>query len=299
MKNTITILSLILVLAFAPQAFAQTTTTQTTIATAVTTTTQQQVCVASTTGMSASTASAQYFLFSNRELMRINAVNSTSNCLTVTRGVGGIATRHNLFTPVFYGQGGSRFDAATGNVVGPGPFITNGTNRTPIGTCVPADNSFLPVINTANGDVAQCLTTFANGTDGNSGLWQVNNYAQYASNQGVTNVNDAAYTALLTDTYINYTYITATRILTLPSISGNPGKVFIIRNNGPGSATITVTGSVGQAIGSPTGSCPAPATCGALTLSNTGSGTITRLISLVATHLGSTVNTNRYYWGTF
>ena len=62
----------------------------------------------------------------------------------------------------------------------------------------------------------------------------------------------AAFTATLAHTIIDFNSMTATRILTLPNVTGIFGKLLIIKNNtGAAAADITVTAPNGQYISSP------------------------------------------------
>lgn len=288
MKNLFRFFVLALALVVPSLARAQTTIVQTTLAAAITSTSQTAVTVASTSNISASTASAQQFLYVNRELMRINAVNSSTNVLTVVRGWGNtIATRHNNQAVVFAGQGGSRWNAATGDVSGPGPFILT----TPQGPCTPANQPFTASINTATGDISVCedYVAGAPGTVGLRGQWRTHHWERYSSNTGVTNVNNTNYTALLTDSFIHVMNVSAARTVTLPAITGIEGKVITVRNDGTGAA-VTVAGSNAQGVG--TGPGPVN-TVGTVSLApGAGMSFVSVLMSSLSTTAWTWVSTN-------
>lgn len=282
----------------AQSAFAQTTTTQTVLASAITTTTATTLVVASATGITASTGipgtlgtTGQQYVYVDREQMLVRAVSGTT--LTVVRAQGSTsASLHNTGAVVFFGPGGGTWPAGggntgSGNVFG-GPF----SSVTPFGPCTVTGNTFLPVVNIRNGDVSTCVVVSSTipGTLGTSGSWQTTSFAQYAYSMPVTNLNDVAYSALLTDGLINYVGLSTGRTVTLPAITGFVGKVFYVKNSTSNGSTITIAGSNGQGVG--TG--PAPLSQG--TISQVGPGSVTRLVS-VAVINGAT--SNQWTWVTW
>ena len=288
MKNIMKIVALVVLLALPmTPVFGQTTTTQTILSTAITSTSSNALTVASASTWTASSGAAQYFMYVDREMMQVLTVNTTTGAVTVRRGANGtVATRHNLNAVVFFGQAGSRWDAATGNVTGPGPFITQPADRpVPVGPCTAASNSYLPVINVTTGDLSNCinLRSTTPGAAGTAGEWQTTNFARYSTNRGITTVDDAAYTVLLTDDLVVYSRVTATRIVTLPSISGIEGKRVTIKSMGPSTSALTVTSVNGQSIGTHNG--------GMTTTVNSAGGSV-KLISYLQTAVG----TNAYIW---
>ena len=136
------ILAFLVALVLAPSALAQTDTVHTTLTTTIATgnpANTETIVVGSTTGMSASTASAQYFVLIEHELMRITAVPSATT-LTVRRAQGGVPTPHTSGVVVIYGPGGGNFSNTTGNTRG--VFL----NTRPVGRCTASGNQYLPVV---------------------------------------------------------------------------------------------------------------------------------------------------------
>ncbi len=148
-------LGVVLMLALATGALAQSVPTITVLSSAITTTAQSQLVVASTAGMTASTASLQSFILIDSELMKVNSLSP----FLVTRGQGGTAqTLHNNGSMVVWGHM-ANLDPQTG-VVGGGPatvpiFLTR--NSIPTGTCTRASQTYLPIFNPANGKAYNCL----------------------------------------------------------------------------------------------------------------------------------------------
>jgi hypothetical protein len=140
------------VLALSLTLFGQgTAVTTTTLSTAVTSSNQNQILVASATGISASTNSLQYYIFVDRELMKVNAVSGTT--LTVARGQGStVATKHVSGAAVFFGPIGN-WDAASGT--GSGVFLASDPiEGTP---CTATANPYLPFINSKTGMQTNCI----------------------------------------------------------------------------------------------------------------------------------------------
>lgn len=292
MKTMKTLFFALVLLALAVPGFAQTPTTQTVLSASVASSSAKQLNVASATGISASTASAQTFIFVGGEQMQIQAISGTT--LTVIRGVGRtFATPHNLNDIVWYGAGGGRYDAGTGSTSG--VFVP----VTPIGPCTATNSTFLPIVNPTNGDVSNCIASYGPAPSGSpalvgtTGHWQTISLHQYAMGLGVTNVADVAYTATLADTFINYVTLTTTRVLTLPAITGIEGKIIIVKKSSSGTSAITVTSAAQQGVGTGPGT-------GTVTVS--GQGESLRLISIIAgtsASASTTLGSNAYTWATF
>lgn len=225
---------------------AQTTTTSTVLGAAITSTTQTQVSVASATGITASTASAQRFIYVNRELMQVRSISGTT--LTVIRGVGGtVATTHFANTVVFYGAPGA-FNGGTGNTRG--VFLASD----PRGSCTPSGNEFLPVINPDTGNIFTCTSLNSKihnnpvgATGGEAAVfqWQAINLLPISASVPYRSITNAAYTASLADYFIDYNSMTAGRTVTLPAVTGIYGKVMVIKHSAQ-SFDVTVAAPVGQ-----------------------------------------------------
>ncbi len=98
------------------------------------------VTVASTTGITASTASVQTFIMVEQEIMRVRTVNS-STVLTVVRAISGDAVAHVSGRSVTYGPGGGTWSTSGDSN---GVFLTSGKAR-PSGTCTRTKNQYLPL----------------------------------------------------------------------------------------------------------------------------------------------------------
>jgi hypothetical protein len=233
MKTMLLVACLWIASAFTPAVFGQTTTVQTALSAAITTSNTNTITVVSATGLVASTASAQTFLYVDAELMQLRTISGTT--LTVTRGSAGtVASPHQLGSLVMHGPPGT-FSPTTG--FASGVFL----QADPKGSCTAASNQYTLVANAQTATIWRCL-------NGNwSGIITNNRIAVFP----YTPVVNAAYTATLVDTFIEYISVTATRILTLPSISGTPGKILIVKNStaAAAAAPVTVTGANGQFVG--------------------------------------------------
>lgn len=124
-----------LVLLFTGPLAAQTATTATTVSGAVDGT-QQTITLASATGLEVNGA-----IFVDREYMSVSGVNGTT--ATVTRGAGGTAATPHLTGAIAY--------VATNAQIA-GVFVS----RDRSGTCVRANERFLPQINAGAGNVWNC-----------------------------------------------------------------------------------------------------------------------------------------------
>lgn len=236
------ILGLVLALMLSVSAFAQTDLTTTTLAGAVTNNSQTTFSLTSVTGITAN--QSILFLTPGLEAADVTAVSGTF--VTVRRGTQGTrAVTHAVNTVVWVANTPNRF-----------------TQQAPRGSCTRASSQdFSPMIHLPTGDLYNCnpQVTFAAVTAGNatataaaSGYWERANLGGFLPNLPYVNPTNAAFTASLAHTIIDFNSMTATRVLTLPSVTGIVGKVLIIKNNsGSGTADITVTAPNGQYISSP------------------------------------------------
>ena len=194
-----------LILAMASPSFAQTTTTSTLLSTAITTLTQSTITVASATGFTAQTTAA----YIDGEYMTVRAVSGTT--ITVARGQGGTRSAlHPANSLIYVGP--------TGNT---GPFGNiDGTVRSAApGSCTRTDVLYLPLVNIINGNVWDCRES----------RWVAMNFRGADTLVPWESIDtNADYTALLTDTWINFTDLNTDRAVTLPSITGIRGKRLII-----------------------------------------------------------------------
>jgi hypothetical protein len=139
MKKTLSfalaLASILACFALVMPAAAQTTLTQTTLSSAVSTTAQNLIAVASASGITATSS----FIFVDKELMAVNAVNGTQ--LSVTRGYNGtLAQTHNSGATVYAGNA---------------PLFYN---VDPQGACV-AGNQTVPVISQFTGREWNCINS--------------------------------------------------------------------------------------------------------------------------------------------
>ena len=248
MKNTInTLLFAVLFGALGLTGFAQTATTQTTLNGAISTSAVKVFTVLSATGITASTASVQRFLYVDSELMQIQAI--SGSVVTVIRGAERTsATAHATGAPVWFGTIGG-IDSS-GNSFG--VFL----DKDPVpAVCIQANQAFSPIIAYKSGTIWTCVNQAFTNNTGNTPTWVAAGSFPVADNFPYTIMPDAAYTATLADTFIDASKMSSARTLTLPSASGIYGKVIVILNYTTAtSVTLTVaTGASGQFIGTGAG----------------------------------------------
>lgn len=143
----ITLAFVMAILAAVLPANAQTTTTSTTLSSAVGDSTTRTFNIASATGWSSSTSSAQYFYWVDGEQGRVVTVSGTT--VTVDRQVN--PRRHASGATIYFGQSATLNQST--NAYSNGVFF-NGLD--PLGPCTGSANSYLPVINTATASVWNC-----------------------------------------------------------------------------------------------------------------------------------------------
>lgn len=137
-------ITVFLILAMAVAGFSQATPVITTLSAALAGgSTSNQMTVASTTGITASTSSAQTYCVVNHEVIQVRTVNS-STLLTVNRAVGGAAVPHASGAFLICGPAGGTFNPNTGNANG---VFIGGTYQ-PSGACTAANNQYLPIVYT-------------------------------------------------------------------------------------------------------------------------------------------------------
>ncbi len=139
MKNIMkTLIVSILALALAPEVFAQSAPTKTTLSVAMAAG-ARQMTVSSATGFSASTASQQYFVLIENDLRQVLAVNSTVISLGPAKGAG---VGHVASSTVIFGTPGVWSTGTAG--VGSGS-VGNFVPSTPTGACTRSNNQYLPL----------------------------------------------------------------------------------------------------------------------------------------------------------
>ena len=220
--NALKVLFLAVALALsAIPGWAQTTTTTTTITEPLTNTNGTSVVVASATGITASTASAQRFVLVDRELMQVRTVSGTT--LTVMRGVGGTAaTEHADNANLIFGPAGT-WNPATGSARG--VFVTGAA---PIGTCTAGESEYLPVFHVPTAGQYDCL----------SSEWRplVDRFTAALIFEGAT--NNAS------ETTLTITEPTADRTVTIPDQTGN---VLLFANANTQDVSIILEGATADA----------------------------------------------------
>lgn len=188
---------------------AQTTTTWTTTTAAVLGGAANTVIpITASTGITASTASAQQFCVLDHETVTVRAINSLN--LTVVRAAGGVAEPHASGVVIMCGPTGN-FQPNTGNAYG--VFI--GTNR-PVGACTAANQQYLPVVSAGGPPADWALYNC------NQGQWQ----RQLLPNDSVP-------------TYTRYCTPAGLAALALLSTNGDSAAPLVVGNN-----TTPVAGSV-------------------------------------------------------
>lgn len=234
----IAVLSAVIVPLVPQQATAQTSVTSTILSAALGQT-DTTMYVASATGFTASSGTATYYAYIDRELVGIRAVSGTT--ITITRGQQQTkAMPHRVSSVVFVG-----------------PAVAFAQSDPGSGQCtLQTSQQYTPVINIVNGNVWNCsqLRTAAqssagSGISGNAtGLWQASNLLGVGYSMPYTTVTDVAYTIKMSDTFVDYNSITTSRTATLPAITGVYGKVVIVKHSGA-TATLTIAASAGQYVG--------------------------------------------------
>lgn len=228
------LIAVVLALMFVAQASAQTATVRTTLTNAISSTAGAgtiNIVVGSTTGMTASTSSAQTFLLIDAELFQVaSVVNSTT--LTVRRT--GTSTPHIAGAEVRWGPGGAIFNTNTGNTAG---VFFGGGSTPPSGACTRASNQYLPVFVVASGTVTayDCPNSVTT-TTGHWISWQYYPGTSEVSARTALPSTVTAYTALVSDYYIAvttaFTPDNATITVTLPCSSVPAGKIWIVGDEG-------------------------------------------------------------------
>lgn len=241
MKNTLRslILGLVIVLALTMPGFAQTSLTTTTLSSAVTSASQTVLSLTAVTGITG--GSSILYLTPGLEAMDVVSVSGTT--VTVRRGTQGTrGVPHAANTVVWVANTPNRF-----------------VQQAPRGACTQStDQDFAPLIHLPTGDLYNCgpRITLAEavlgptGTTPVAGYWERVNLGGFLSNLPYVNPPNAAFTATLAHTVIDFNSATTTRVLTLPSVTGIFGKVLIVKNNSTTvTADITITAPNGQYIG--------------------------------------------------
>lgn len=242
--------------------YAQTATTNTYLASALSAGAQYTIiALGSTTGITASTSSNQYFGYMDGEQVEVRAVNTTANTVTVRRAAKGLAVAHPANELFWYGAPAS-WNQATGNVGGAGVTnpVTGGSALpavfvpiTPYGQCTRTGNTYLPVINATTGDIVDCILSSSNTT----GKWTVVNLRQVAyavpykklKGTGCAAGNlCTTYTLLPTDHTVGYVTTTSNGTITIPALTGVIGKNYRIQIESTGSQSVTIATSSGQLI---------------------------------------------------
>lgn len=203
MKNTLSILLILVALILAPQPMlAQTSLTSTTLSAAVNAN-ATTLSVTSATGFTASSGTATYLMCVNYECMQIQGVSGTT--ITVIRGVqGSRAVGHVSGATVWVGSA-DRFSQAE-----------------PLGSCTASLTGFTPRYVIPTGLLYYCNS---------GGYWTRYDSMQTTAVKPRTAIT-TSYTALQTDEIVAVTSITngATITVTLPCSTVPPGKEWVIKD---------------------------------------------------------------------
>lgn len=233
-KLMILLMVVALFLGLSTEIMAQTATPRTALAAAVTAS-QTTLTVLSVTGVSTPTAANPQWMFVDGELMRVTDMSSTT--LTVQRGQNGTAaSAHQSSAMAFIGPSNA--------------FITTDL----FGQCTRTAEPYLPRINVRNGNVFDCILS---GTDSTTYLaptsttseWVSVNFLQVgrALPYKKLPLSATTYTLLASDEILGYrTNVAGT--ITIPAITGAPGKRYIIQLEHTGMPSLTIATSSGQLI---------------------------------------------------
>lgn len=152
--------TLIACLALAGVSYGQTTLTNTTLAVAITNASDQTMTIASTTGWSASSSSAQAYALIDREVIGVRAVNTTTKGITITRGLMGTrATGHANAATVYF------VDPTLANSV-LSPQDRSGACSTSGSSDMSQNGAYVPVFNPSSGRSFTCTS---------GGVWVLSN----------------------------------------------------------------------------------------------------------------------------
>lgn len=215
---------------------AQTAVTTTALSAAVSLT-ANTINVVSATGFTASTGSVDYYVYVDREAMRITAVSGT--IISVQRGQ--LRTGNNS-----HRSGAIAFVGTASQFVPQDPAP---------GSCTRATGQLnTPLISTATGTLWDCSTiataaslSAANPGQPSTGVWQGVNLMGTSWVVPYKNPGNQAYTALLTDYFLDMNSMTAGRTITLPAVTDIRGKIYVIKHSAA-AQTLTVAVSAGQYI---------------------------------------------------
>jgi len=193
--------------------------------------------VVSATGFTASSGTATYYVYIDREAMEIRSVSGTT--ITVRRGqLQTNQTSHRSGAIAVVGLA-ERF-------ISQDPYPGSCTRAT--------DQRFTPLINVVTGTWWDCSTvdtaavlSASNPGNPDAGVWQGVNLMGFANVVPYKNPGNQAYTALLSDFFIDMNSMTAGRTITLPAVTDLRGKIYIIKHSAA-AQTLTVASSAGQYI---------------------------------------------------
>jgi hypothetical protein len=205
-----------LIVALSSGAFAQTTTSQSSLSAAITSLTTQSFTVTSASGCTASTQAQEYFIWYDGEYSKIQSVSGTTITVALRGDRGTRATTHPSGGLTYCGPSGPQT-----------PFVNQ--NPAPGTSCTATQYQYLPILNWLTGDLSHCRNS----------RWVSTNLLSPAKPGGVTGIT-TTFTATLADYIIGYTAVAAAYTVTLPdATAGNRGKVYIIQNQS-GVNTLTV-----------------------------------------------------------
>ncbi len=228
MRNFKIVAILALLLAVFTSPLHAATTTSTTLLTAAINASSSvtSLFVTSSSGMTAN----QTGIFIDQEYMLVNGVPSSTN-ITVLRGQAGTKVMaHPSNAVIWLGP--------TGNS---GPFIA--IDKT--GRCTPANELYLPQINTINGKIYNCILS----TTATTASWSNTNFTQIGTALPYKKmaVTATTYTALASDYIIGYNS-NVSGTITLPALTGLIGKQYIVQIEVTGTQSVTLATSSGQLI---------------------------------------------------
>jgi hypothetical protein len=213
---------------------AQTALTSTTTNAAMTATTSA-ISLTSTTGITAGVR-----LYADLELMIVNSINTTTGIAQVRRGLG-----EGFSQAVSHANGTTVYILPIGTASGQA-FV----QLDPSGSCTPSLQPYLPVINTKNGNIWDCVAI-----DGSQYHWEAYGEDPLRTAFPRTVVAGVAYTIKIADFIVALSTTgtgtggtsVAVQTWTLPNAAGHFGKMLMLKDESGGvTATtyVSVSGTV-------------------------------------------------------
>lgn len=220
MKKVFAIAMLLAGLLSVQPALAQTTINATTLGAAITDVGDTGIINLVSIGSGATAVLANQTLFIDGEAMRVQVTPTAAARVQVARHTNGTRGQTHVIGSIVY--------------YGPNQAFVSGTSGVQFyqGSCTSSNYLYLPVIDTVNATIGNCLDS----------RWS---WTKITAPAGISVPHHAvtgAYTVKITDYIIGFSALAAAATVTLPAADGLPGKVYIVRNESAvSSITIWVT----------------------------------------------------------